>query len=230
LAHLSVCCMQGPLPAQGHVLVVHSAAHGSQSVGPVRQRHPLLTSCMACGRTRAAPEATMVLSGRQYCQLSPISPPPSVLPTCTPLQVPTDYFVLVLGPHLKYSSCLYNSPRNTIAEAEHNMLGGFPPQQDSRTRTCTDVSTQALLHDTRCSLALHTSTRHLTAAVSPISAFLPSLGVCDLLQLWFTIQQRPGSTAHFCPTLRLILPAQNPPCLPARPPPPPPSPRPFPQP
>lgn len=40
------------------------------------------------------------------------------------LQVPTDYFVLVLGPHLKYSSCLYNSSRNTLAEAEHNMLGG----------------------------------------------------------------------------------------------------------
>jgi hypothetical protein len=37
--------------------------------------------------------------------------------------VPTDYFVLVLGPHLKYSSCLYNSSRNTLAEAEHNMLG-----------------------------------------------------------------------------------------------------------
>lgn len=37
-------------------------------------------------------------------------------------EVPTDYFVLVLGPHLKYSSCLYNSTRNTLAEAEHNML------------------------------------------------------------------------------------------------------------
>lgn len=37
-------------------------------------------------------------------------------------EVPTDYFVLVLGPHLKYSSCLYNSSRNTLAEAEHNML------------------------------------------------------------------------------------------------------------
>ena len=41
-------------------------------------------------------------------------------------EVPTDYFVLVLGPHLKYSSCLYNSARNTLAEAEHNMLGGCP--------------------------------------------------------------------------------------------------------
>lgn len=39
--------------------------------------------------------------------------------------MPTDYFILVLGPHLKYSSCLYNSARNTLAEAEHNMLGAF---------------------------------------------------------------------------------------------------------
>jgi hypothetical protein len=38
-------------------------------------------------------------------------------------ELPTDYFVLVLGRHLKYSCCLYNSPREHLAEAERNMLG-----------------------------------------------------------------------------------------------------------
>eukprot|EP00195_Chlamydomonas_chlamydogama_P012777 CAMPEP_0202892108 /NCGR_PEP_ID=MMETSP1392-20130828/1933_1 /ASSEMBLY_ACC=CAM_ASM_000868 /TAXON_ID=225041 /ORGANISM="Chlamydomonas chlamydogama, Strain SAG 11-48b" /LENGTH=354 /DNA_ID=CAMNT_0049575989 /DNA_START=138 /DNA_END=1202 /DNA_ORIENTATION=+ len=38
-------------------------------------------------------------------------------------EVPTEYYLLCLGKHLKYSSCLYNSPRDTLSEAEANMLG-----------------------------------------------------------------------------------------------------------
>lgn len=38
-------------------------------------------------------------------------------------KVPTEYFTVVLGPHRKYSSCLYNSPRDTLDKAEANMLG-----------------------------------------------------------------------------------------------------------
>uniref|UniRef100_A0A383W165 Methyltransferase domain-containing protein n=1 Tax=Tetradesmus obliquus TaxID=3088 RepID=A0A383W165_TETOB len=37
-------------------------------------------------------------------------------------EVPTEYFVLVLGRHLKYSSCLYNNPGEGLNEAERNML------------------------------------------------------------------------------------------------------------
>jgi len=37
--------------------------------------------------------------------------------------VPTEYFKLVLGPHLKYSCCLYNSWEQQLPEAERNMLG-----------------------------------------------------------------------------------------------------------
>lgn len=39
------------------------------------------------------------------------------------MQVPTEYFLLVLGKHLKYSSCLYPAPRTTLDEAEEAMLG-----------------------------------------------------------------------------------------------------------
>ena len=39
------------------------------------------------------------------------------------LQVPTEYFLLVLGKHLKYSSCLYPTPQTTLDEAEDAMLG-----------------------------------------------------------------------------------------------------------
>lgn len=39
------------------------------------------------------------------------------------VQVPTEYFVLVLGRHMKYSSCLFNSPHDSLDEAESNMLG-----------------------------------------------------------------------------------------------------------
>jgi cyclopropane fatty-acyl-phospholipid synthase-like methyltransferase len=42
-----------------------------------------------------------------------------------PLQVPTEYFVLVLGRHLKYSCCLYNNAGEGLNEAERNMLGGL---------------------------------------------------------------------------------------------------------
>lgn len=38
-------------------------------------------------------------------------------------QVPTEYFVLVLGRHLKYSCCLYNHPSDSLSDAERNMLG-----------------------------------------------------------------------------------------------------------
>jgi hypothetical protein len=40
-----------------------------------------------------------------------------------PHQLPTEYFTAVLGTHRKYSSCLYNSPRDSLDKAEANMLG-----------------------------------------------------------------------------------------------------------
>ncbi len=39
------------------------------------------------------------------------------------MQVPTEYFLLVLGKHLKYSSCLYPAADTTLNEAEEAMLG-----------------------------------------------------------------------------------------------------------
>lgn len=39
------------------------------------------------------------------------------------MQVPSEYFLLVLGKHLKYSSCLYPSSSTTLDEAEEAMLG-----------------------------------------------------------------------------------------------------------
>lgn len=38
-------------------------------------------------------------------------------------QVPTEYFLLVLGKHLKYSSCLYPARDSTLDQAEQAMLG-----------------------------------------------------------------------------------------------------------
>lgn len=38
-------------------------------------------------------------------------------------QVPTPYFEQVLGPHKKYSCCLYNTPGDSLEQAEQNMLG-----------------------------------------------------------------------------------------------------------
>ena len=40
-------------------------------------------------------------------------------------EVPTPYYRLVLGPALKYSSCLYKSPYATLHEAETAMLGAL---------------------------------------------------------------------------------------------------------
>mmetsp|Transcript_7143 Transcript_7143/g.12310 ORF Transcript_7143/g.12310 Transcript_7143/m.12310 type:complete len:358 (+) Transcript_7143:63-1136(+) len=37
-------------------------------------------------------------------------------------EVPTEYYLMVLGKHLKYSSCLYKNPTDTLSEAEANML------------------------------------------------------------------------------------------------------------
>lgn len=37
-------------------------------------------------------------------------------------EVPTKYFQLVLGPHLKYSSCYWESDTETLSSAEENML------------------------------------------------------------------------------------------------------------
>jgi cyclopropane-fatty-acyl-phospholipid synthase len=37
-------------------------------------------------------------------------------------ELPTEFFLAVLGPRLKYSSCLYQSPDETLAQAEENML------------------------------------------------------------------------------------------------------------
>jgi cyclopropane fatty-acyl-phospholipid synthase-like methyltransferase len=37
-------------------------------------------------------------------------------------EVPTEYFLAVLGPHRKYSSCLYEKPDASLAEAEAAML------------------------------------------------------------------------------------------------------------
>lgn len=56
-----------------------------------------------------------------------LSQPPAVFPhTCLPPaapQVPTPYFEQVLGPHKKYSCCLYNTPGDSLEQAEQNMLG-----------------------------------------------------------------------------------------------------------
>ena len=38
-------------------------------------------------------------------------------------QVPTSYFLTVLGKRLKYSSCLYDSPADSLDAAEVAMLG-----------------------------------------------------------------------------------------------------------
>lgn len=37
-------------------------------------------------------------------------------------ELPTDYFLAALGPHRKYSSCLYDKPETTLPEAEAAML------------------------------------------------------------------------------------------------------------
>lgn len=37
--------------------------------------------------------------------------------------MPTEYFLLCLGTHLKYSSCLYLTPKDTLGQAEEQMLG-----------------------------------------------------------------------------------------------------------
>ena len=39
------------------------------------------------------------------------------------LQVPTEYFLRVLGRHLKYSCCLYGKPGTSLDDAEEAMLG-----------------------------------------------------------------------------------------------------------
>ena len=46
---------------------------------------------------------------------------PVLSPAC--MQVPTEYFLLVLGKHLKYSSCLYPKRDTTLDDAELAMLG-----------------------------------------------------------------------------------------------------------
>lgn len=56
---------------------------------------------------------------------------------CRLLQVPTEYFVLVLGRHLKYSCCLFNSARQGLNEAEHNMLGRLQAMSCIPTCCCT---------------------------------------------------------------------------------------------
>ena len=38
-------------------------------------------------------------------------------------QVPTEYFLRVLGRHLKYSCCLYGKPGTSLDDAEEAMLG-----------------------------------------------------------------------------------------------------------
>lgn len=40
-------------------------------------------------------------------------------------EVPTPYFLKVLGKHLKYSSCIYATPATTLDEAEQAMLGAL---------------------------------------------------------------------------------------------------------
>ena len=39
------------------------------------------------------------------------------------MQVPTEYFLRVLGRHLKYSCCLYSEPSTSLDDAEEAMLG-----------------------------------------------------------------------------------------------------------
>ena len=43
-------------------------------------------------------------------------------------EVPSAFFRLVLGPRLKYSSCLYATPDATLAEAEERALAAIGPR------------------------------------------------------------------------------------------------------
>lgn len=38
-------------------------------------------------------------------------------------EVPTEYFVLCLGKHMKYSSCLFEKGNESLSQAEEAMLG-----------------------------------------------------------------------------------------------------------
>ncbi|GAX73802.1 hypothetical protein CEUSTIGMA_g1253.t1 [Chlamydomonas eustigma] len=45
-------------------------------------------------------------------------------------ELPTEYFLLCLGKNLKYSSCLYKSPQDTLEQAEENMLALYCQRGD----------------------------------------------------------------------------------------------------
>lgn len=76
------------------------------------------------------PQCTSTPSLLRFRPLTlPTLPPPAATQTAAAneqhYEVPTAYFLLVLGKHLKYSSCLYPGPNSSLEEAEAAMLGGW---------------------------------------------------------------------------------------------------------
>eukprot|EP00798_Chlamydomonas_sp_ICE-L_P007271 gene7271-383_t len=45
-------------------------------------------------------------------------------------EIPTEYYLLCLGKHLKYSSCFYKTPSESLSEAEENMLTMYCQRAD----------------------------------------------------------------------------------------------------
>jgi cyclopropane-fatty-acyl-phospholipid synthase len=88
-------------------------------------RHAIrrLLKARLAGENRGSPEAQqehlMKLIGR--LQQSPVAIDTENA-NLQHYEVPSDFFRHVLGPHLKYSSCYYRRPDETLGEAETNML------------------------------------------------------------------------------------------------------------
>ena len=61
-------------------------------------------------------------SSRARWKQMPAAPASWLLLLLACLQVPTPYYLLCLGKHLKYSSCLYLSQSDSLDTAELNML------------------------------------------------------------------------------------------------------------
>ena len=87
---------------------------------------------------------------------------------CPQAQLPTSYFLMCLGKHLKYSSCLWPTQEATLDEAEEAMLGAPPVCPPLRTHP-TQRPLQTLLRCNRhtntfaCSLLLRMRRGHRCA-------------------------------------------------------------------
>lgn len=62
-------------------------------------------------------------ANEQHYEVGPVAECTSGRHHYTHPQVPTEYFLLCLGKHLKYSCCFYPTPTTTLNEAEEAMLG-----------------------------------------------------------------------------------------------------------